>query len=155
MMKQQTLEIEVPRQAASRGSSGFKPLFDNFFSSQRPLFNLSERLWNPPSDVYETSDSIIIKMEIAGAPQQHLQITADNNFLIIRGRRDEDATLPKENYHLMEIHYGCFQRVFAMPFHLDAEDINAQYNNGFLIVTVAKRQPQKHHISVEVVDQSE
>ena len=92
----------------------FKALFDNYFSSQRPLFSLSGKMWNPPTDVYETSDSIVVKMEIAGVRQDKLEISLEENFLIIRGCRHEEHPLPKENYHLMEIRYGRFERVFPM-----------------------------------------
>ena len=131
---------------------GFKSLFGNFFSSQRPLFSLSEKVWNPPADVYETSDSIIVKMEIAGVAQDSLDITVHENFLIIRGHRSEDTTLPKENYHLMEVRYGQFERVFGMPGPLDSGEINAQYNNGFLFVTVTKKPQQSRSITVEVIE---
>lgn len=116
----------------------FRSLFDNIFSSQRPLFSLSERVWNPPADVYETSEFIIVKMEVAGICPASLEVTAHGNYLIVRGCRHEDAPLPKENYHLMEIRYGHFERVFSMPVDLGAEAIQACYKNGFLEVRISK-----------------
>ena len=41
-----------------------KNILDNFFSSQRPLFSLSDKIWNPPTDLYETANAIIIKSRI-------------------------------------------------------------------------------------------
>ena len=116
----------------------FRSLFDNIFSSQRPLFSLSERVWNPPADVYETSEFIIVKMEVAGICPSSIEVTAHGNYLIVRGCRQEDAPLPKENYHLMEIRYGHFERVIQMPVDLGAETIQARYENGFLVVKVPK-----------------
>ena len=78
-----------------------KTVFDNFFSSQRPLFSLSDRIWNPPTDVYETCESMVIKMEVAGVKQEDMDISVDNNLLLIRGRRLEETPLRKENFYLM------------------------------------------------------
>lgn len=134
------------------GSSLFKPLLDNFFSSQRPFFSLSQRVWNPPADVYETRESIVIKMEIAGVCQNRLEVKAENHWLIIRGVREEDPFLQKEDYHLMEVRYGQFERVFSLPFKLREEDIQARYEQGFLMVTVEKQPLDTRKINVEVVD---
>ncbi|MBN1868112.1 Hsp20/alpha crystallin family protein [Candidatus Sumerlaeota bacterium] len=130
--------------------AGFKAVFDNFFSSQRPLFSLSEKVWNPPADVYETPDHVVIKMEIAGVSREKMEITVENNFLVIRGCRREDPCLPKESFHLMEIRYGRFERVFGMPVKLQPDKIEAQYNNGFLVVTIAKASLLPRQISIEM-----
>ena len=129
--EQQSLVTDKPLES-------FRSLFDNIFSAQRPLFSLSERVWNPPADVYETAEFIIVKMEVAGMCPASLEVTAHGNYLIVRGCRHEDAPLPKENYHLMEIRYGHFERVFSMPIDLGAETIQARYENGFLVVRVSK-----------------
>ena len=145
--KQSTSEKEDPSQG------NIKSLFDNFFSSQRPFFSLSEKVWNPPADVYETSDSLVVKMEVAGVCQKTLEIIAENNFLIIRGCRGEDVPLDKENYHLMEIRYGHFERTFEMHTRLNPDKVNAQYCNGFLIVTIAKMKSKAKPIAVNVVEE--
>ncbi|MFW6303028.1 MAG: Hsp20/alpha crystallin family protein [Candidatus Sumerlaeota bacterium] len=136
----------------SRAKGGYKSAFDNFFSSQRPMFSLSEKVWNPPTDVYETSDSIVVKMEIAGLSLDEMKVMTDDHYLIVQGCRREEAGLPKDNYHLMEIHYGYFERVFGMPGKLHSEDIEAQYNNGFLVVTIGKRERPRRNIDVKVVE---
>lgn len=89
----------------------FRTAFDNFFSSQRPLFSLSERLWNPPTDVYETAEAVFIKMEIAGLRDDDIDITVEDNLLRIRGCRREETPAQvdagpgaseRANYHLMK-----------------------------------------------------
>lgn len=141
---------ELPEEAPTGEKA--HSLFDNFFSSERPLFSLSEKVWNPPADVYETADSVVVKMEVAGVCRKTLEIVAENNFLVIRGSRRENVPLPKQNYHLMEIRYGHFERAFGMPVKLDPEKINAQYCNGFLIVTITKQKTKPRPITVDVVD---
>jgi len=128
----------------------FKTLLDNVFSGPRPLFSLSEKIWNPPTDVYEVEKAIIIMMEIAGVDENVLNISAENNLLIIRGRREENRQAPKQNYHLMEIHYGPFERVFRLPGGLDVEEMEATYKLGFLTVTIPKRKRCKSQVKIDV-----
>jgi HSP20 family protein len=119
--------------------TGYKSVLDNVFSSQRPVFSLSEKVWNPPADVYETRDSLVIKMEIPGVDREGLETVVEGNCIVVRGCRREMSSLPKEDYHLMEIRYGRFERVFGLPVKVRVEEIEAHYNNGFLVVTVPKK----------------
>jgi HSP20 family protein len=115
-----------------------KLLSDNIFSYERPFFSMSECVWNPPSDVYETEQQqVIIKMEIAGLILDDLQITAENNYLVVRGCRAEEPA--KSHFHLMEIRHGVFERAFRLSFALCPENINAQYTDGFLVITLQRK----------------
>jgi len=125
-----------------------RSLFDNVFSSQKPLFSLSEKVWNPPTDVYETANSVVIKMEVAGVSLNDLDLTIKDHYLVIRGCRRESPCLDKENFHLMEIRYGSFERSFPLPHNVHLDEIQAQYTNGFLIVTVPKKTPVSREIPV-------
>jgi HSP20 family protein len=128
----------------------YQTLLDNFFSSQRPLFSLSKQVWNPPTDMYETAEATLIKIEVAGLDESQMQITTDRNLLMIRGHRAHGHADPKINYHLMEIHYGCFERVFAFSFELDEACIKASYEKGFILVEIAKRPARATNVTIEV-----
>ncbi|MCD6386102.1 Hsp20/alpha crystallin family protein [Candidatus Sumerlaeota bacterium] len=122
----------------------------SFFSISRPTFSIADRPWDPPTDVYETKDNLVIKMEIAGVRQEDLDIILNDDTLIVRGRRDEEVTSEKENYHLMEIHYGRFERIFVLPNAIIPGKITASYEKGFLIISVPKRRvPPSVKINIE------
>ncbi|MFH0793143.1 MAG: Hsp20/alpha crystallin family protein, partial [bacterium] len=107
-------------------------------STQRPLFSLSDRHWNPPTDIYETDAEVVIKMEVAGVRKEELSVSVEADLLIIRGKRDEPPPAKKRNYHLMEIHYGPFERVFRISDRLLVEKIKARYKEGFLLIGIPK-----------------
>lgn len=143
----------VTSNAPSQSAGGQRrSCLDNVFSSQRPMFSLSQRVWNPPADMYETRDSIVIKMEVAGIRLDTLEITMDGHYLIIRGCRTDDASVGQENFHLMEIRYGRFERFFQMPHKLSAEEVDAQYGNGFLVISIERKQPVSRRIPVKSGD---
>jgi HSP20 family protein len=129
-----------------------KSLLDNVFTPHRPSFSFSQQVWNPPADMYETSHSIIVKMEIPGVCLDTLQVTAEHNMLVVRGCRGEENPLPKENIHLMEIRYGQFERSFPLPGKMNLERVSAQYANGFLIVTIQKKPAVSRNIAIEIVE---
>jgi len=129
-----------------------RSMLDHYFSSPRPLFSLSSRIWNPPTDIYESGEATTIRMEVAGLDESHLRIVSQQNLLIVRGRRAHAHADPaRVNYHLMEIHYGEFERVFAFSFDIDEGTIKASYERGFLIVEVGKRAPHVTHVKVEII----
>ncbi len=137
-----TRTLTISREAASKRDDYLSPaarrLLDSFFGTQRPQFCAAERVWNPPTDIFETRDSIVIKMELAGVHEDEVEVQVSGNYLVIRGRRVDDRDPQPENYHLMEIHYGQFERIFRLPSGMELHDVSAILTNGFLRVTIPK-----------------
>jgi HSP20 family molecular chaperone IbpA len=96
--------------------------------------------WRPPTDVYETSERVVIKVEIAGMSPEDFQISFSDRILQIRGtRRDRQR---KRSYHCLEIQYGDFLSEVYLPGHYDDASVDAQYENGFLTITLPKLLPE-------------
>jgi HSP20 family protein len=47
------------------------------------------------------------------------------------------------NYHRVERSYGEFMRRFTIPSFVDANKVNAEFKDGALRVTLAKREESK------------
>jgi HSP20 family protein len=88
--------------------------------------------WRPPTDVIETNEMIIIRVEIAGMNEDDFKITLLNNQVHIRGIRKDE--LKKQAYHLMEIPFGEFDTRVEITVPIDDENVNAKYENGFLSI---------------------
>lgn len=123
---------------------------DQFFLSQRPQFALGKRAWNPPTDIFEAHDSAVILMEVAGATPENLSVVADGRRLTVRGTRQEPRSGEVLCFHLMEVQYGEFERVFQFPFRLSTDEIKATYEHGFLRVEVPKKLEPGEGITVEI-----
>lgn len=94
------------------------------------------RMWRPPTDVYETRDALVVRMEIAGMSEDDFDITFADGRLTVRGvRHDREEKL---GYHQMEIPYGEFGAEIHLAIPIRAEAITASYQNGFLIITLPK-----------------
>lgn len=94
------------------------------------------RTWRPPTDVYETDEAVIVKIEIAGMNPEDMQISFVDRVLTVRGnRQDTDAKL---SYHCLEIPYGEFESEVVLPGMYDEDAIEARYENGFLHIVLPK-----------------
>ena len=58
----------------SPSSPRTRPCIENVPGAQGIFFNVTQRVWNPPTDVYESDKAIIIRMEAAGV---HLEDIRD------------------------------------------------------------------------------
>ncbi len=97
----------------------------------------------PPVDIYETEQNIVLKVEVPGVEQKDLDIRIENNTITIRGERKFEKEVNEENFHRVERRYGSFQRSFGLPNTVNTENVTADYDNGILKVTLAKRAEAK------------
>ena len=105
--------------------------------------NLSLGAWTPACDVYETDNEIVVKAELPEVKKETVYVSIDNNLLTIRGEREFSEETRKENYHRVERSYGEFMRSFTIPSFVDANKVNAEFKDGALRVTLAKREEAK------------
>ncbi len=122
----------------------------SFLGHRRPHYLPAKRAWTPPADVYETEDAIHIKMELAGVQEKDLDVRLSGRYLVVHGKRDDDSHVRKDQYHLMEIQYGDFQRVFALPERFEPEDVKATLQNGFLTIELKKRPHLRQEVKIEI-----
>jgi len=102
-------------------------------------------VWSPPTDVYETENVYVVRVEIAGMKEDDFEIAVESNFVSIRGSRPD---LPERRaYQQMEIRFGKFETVVGLPEPIDMDGATAQYELGFLTVHLPKARPS--HIKVE------
>jgi len=92
--------------------------------------------WSPPTDVYETEENCVIKVEVAGMRDEDFEVAFENNILMIRGHRPD--LNEKRAYHQMEIRFGRFEIAVEIPVVVDIEKAIAEYKDGFLVIILPK-----------------
>lgn len=143
---------EHPIEAAADDRLGpnFHRMFDSFFSGKHPFFCPEGRAWNPPTDIFETDDALHVKIEVAGLKEKDIEIKVNQQYLIIRGRRKDEHRQSHARFHLMEIHYGSFERVLRLPHLVDTDKIVATLQNGFLLVKVPRETNSTEEYRIEI-----
>jgi len=105
-----------------------------------------QQVWQPPTDVYETDEHVVIKVEIAGMEEEDFDISLVDHELAVAGHRRDPAS--KLGYQNMEIHYGEFRTAIRINWALDESAIDATYEKGFLFLKLSK--PKEHRVRVHV-----
>jgi HSP20 family protein len=98
-------------------------------------------LWRPPTDYFEVEDRFVVRVEIPGMKDGEFSVSVENNLLTIRGDRQD--TGERRAFHQMEIHFGEFSSEVELPANVDANQIQAEYEDGFLWVFLPKAQPKQ------------
>lgn len=97
--------------------------------------------WDPPLNVYEMADKLVICVELAGINPGDLDVQIDAGVLHIRGYR------PKPNVphvtgeisvHLMEINSGKFHRKVPVPADVDFNACTANYRSGYVWIIMPR-----------------
>lgn len=105
------------------------------------------RPFNPPTDVIELADKILVLVEIAGIRSEELKITLNNQHLVITGVRERPQHAASA-YHQVEIFFGEFRVDVVLPWPVDSDAVVANYDDGFLKVEL----PRKPVRQIPVVD---
>ena len=95
-----------------------------------------QRGWMPRVDIYETEEALLVTAELPGVSREGIEILVEGTYLRITGVREEPAPAGCVRWHHMEIAYGQFERVVALPHAIDAENIRATYQDGFLRIEI-------------------
>jgi HSP20 family protein len=104
----------------------------------------SKRAWRPPTDVYETDEHVVIKVEVAGVREDDFEISFVDRRLTIAGeRRNPEGRLVYQN---MEINYGEFRTEVLIQIALENSPIEATYEAGFLFIRLPKA--REHRVQV-------
>jgi HSP20 family protein len=95
--------------------------------------------WSPPTDVYETEVSFVVRVEVAGMSESDFTIQVDGRMLVVSGTRPDPQE--RRSYHQMEIRFGEFSSSVELPLGVDTEHAEADYEDGFLTIIFPKLRP--------------
>jgi HSP20 family protein len=105
----------------------------------------------PAVDVVENPDAYEITAEMPGMDEKDIEVSLVDGAISIHGEKREDRRDEKADRYLHERRFGSFERSFALPGDVSADQIQASYANGVLRVKLPKNpnaQPPKGRITV-------
>ena len=97
----------------------------------------------PTFNVIERQDGYFITADVPGVAEADIDVTVQDNYLVISGNRNAEERREGDNYYIYERRYGNFSRAFAMPENADPESVEAHMKDGVLEVKVGKRESAK------------
>lgn len=99
-------------------------------------WQVKSSVWDPPTDLYETEEAYVVRMEIAGMREENFEVSLLNDTLYITGFRHD--TPEKRAVHQMEIRSGKFASMVRLPEPVNVEKSLAEYQDGFLTIILPK-----------------
>jgi HSP20 family protein len=100
-----------------------------------PFYQRAEH-WVPEVDILEQDKHLLVKVDLPGMKREDIEVGVEGDMLVIRGHRAEEKEIKEENYYCAERATGEFYRSFTLPEGVDADTIQATYENGVLEVKV-------------------
>jgi HSP20 family protein len=99
--------------------------------------------WGLALDVAENDDAFIVNASVPGLKPEDIDITISDNVLTIKGEYKADETIDEEKYHIRERRFGSFGRSISLPSSVEADKVEAKYEDGVLTLTVPKAEEVK------------
>lgn len=102
-----------------------------------------EDLWAPAVDIRDSKDSIVVKADIPGINREDIDVTIQDDILIIKGEKRVDKEEKEENYLRTERVYGSFSRAIQLSSPVENERVKATYKDGVLELVLPKKAEAK------------
>ena len=99
--------------------------------------------WTPAVDIKENEKEFTFLAEIPGMNREDFEVELVGDTLVLRGKREEAKEEKVEGWIRKERHFGSFMRSFRLDAPVKADQIDAQYRDGMLRITVPKAEPVK------------
>lgn len=102
-------------------------------------------------DVYEDGKDLVAEMNLPGLKGEDIDVQVERNHLRISGKREEVQEKKEKNHYAKEIRRGSFERVVTLPDEVAADEVEAEYKDGVLKITMPVLQDKNENkIKVKV-----
>lgn len=111
------------------------------FDPFREVDRLTQQLWGSgqgpvmPLDAYREDGHLVARFDLPGVEAESIELTVEKNVLTVKAERASERAEGQE-WLVAERPQGSFSRQLFLGEGLDAEHIEARYEDGVLTVTV-------------------
>ena len=128
----------------------FNSFFDEFFN-ELPA-KLESKLQAPAVNIHDNGNAYIMEFNVPGRSKEDFQISVENGLLTVSFEKKAENKADDQKMIRREFSYQSFKRSFNLDENIDAENIQAKYENGILVLTLPKKEeakPSRKEISVQ------
>ena len=113
--------------------------------------HLASAEWRPLVDISETPQEYRIEAELPGVRREDVRVSIDEGVLTVQGHRDPGTDNGTRRYHRRERSMGHFARSFALPEMADIDRVEARFEEGVLVLSIAKlAERRKRGVEIKV-----
>jgi len=129
-------EIETMQRQINR-------LFDNLVGFTEDGYNTS---FIPAAEIEETEQALHLKLEVPGLEPKDLNVEVTADAVSISGERKSENRTEEQGMVRSEFRYGKFQRLIPLPTRIQNNNVQAEYKDGILHLTLPKTEEEKNKV---------
>lgn len=108
---------------------------DDFFSRKQPSLM--------KTDIREKKDKYLIDIDLPGFEKENISLSLKDGYLEVSAKTEKENKSDDERVVRQERFFGECSRSFYVGEEIKEEDINAEFKNGILKITVPKKEEEK------------
>lgn len=113
-------------------------LFNRFFEGENGGESSQLSTWTPRLNLSESENSYEVSVDLPGLTPDGVNVELRHGDLWITGERKGESEEQGRTWHRVERFHGQFRRVVRLGDDVDPENVEAEYHDGVLHVTVSK-----------------
>lgn len=126
---------------------------DRVFEEMVDVKREAQVTWQPAVELQDTEENIILRAQIPGVEAKDLDINVAKAAVEVAGERRYENKDSKRGYFRSEFRYGKFQRVIALPVAVQNDQVQAQFKDGILTLTLPKvTEARRQVVKVNLAD---
>ncbi|MGH2357430.1 MAG: Hsp20/alpha crystallin family protein [Candidatus Limnocylindria bacterium] len=118
-------------------------LFEDSWVSPLTWRTVTGETVNPPVDVHETANDIVVTASLPGLKAEDVEITMTGQSLAIKGELKADQKVERDQYLYRERRHGTFSRSLQLPVRVQGEKAEATFTDGVLTLRIPKAEEVK------------
>lgn len=118
-------------------------MFDEIAGLNREM---TTKTWSPAVELEDTNDNLILRAEVPGLEGKDLDIQVAREAVSIAGETRYENKSEERGYLRSEFRYGKFQRTIPLPTAIKNDQVQAEFKNGILILTMPKAEEAKNKV---------
>lgn len=100
----------------------------------------------PPAELEETPEALHLKLEVPGMNREDIDVQVTADSIAISGERKVETRTEEKGVTRSEFRYGKFRRVIPLPIRVQNANVQGEYKDGILSLTLPKAEEEKNRV---------
>ena len=111
--------------------------------------------WVPLTDILARGDDLVIRVELAGVDPDDVDLRFTQGVLTVSGARRCPDDEESGDFYVRERYSGEFRRMITLPEGTDPSQIEAEFDDGLVTITVHNAVAADESTKISLTDRSE
>uniref|UniRef100_UPI00321637E0 Hsp20/alpha crystallin family protein n=1 Tax=uncultured Draconibacterium sp. TaxID=1573823 RepID=UPI00321637E0 len=125
-------------------------LFNNFFRNDYHEDYVKNCGSNPATNVFETEKEFKLEVLLPGFAKEDVELNVHKGLLTIKVDKEKEEKSEEYKYAHREFGAYNFEKQYKLPKSVDAEKIEARFENGILNIVLPKKEEALEKAPVEI-----